>query len=117
MPEEGMTFKQLAPHPLYSPIIPSSLITSESAAAIFGGHLPCSAPTISLFLATSNGKLMVLAVKPKTHTNRPKFNKSLANSDPSKTNKKVEGYSHSPERAPMRSISGRLKESFFLAWQ
>lgn len=29
-----------------------------------GGHFPCRAPTISRFLATSNGKLIVLAVKP-----------------------------------------------------
>lgn len=64
MPEEGITFKQLAPHPLYSPIRPPSLMTSASAAAMWGGHFPCRAPTISLFLATSNGKLMVLAVKP-----------------------------------------------------
>lgn len=64
MPEDGITFRQLAPHPLYSPIRPPSLTTSESAATIFGGHFPCKAPTISRFLATSNGKLIVLAVKP-----------------------------------------------------
>jgi len=39
-------------------------MTSESAAAMWGGHLPCRAPTINRFLATSNGKLIVLAVKP-----------------------------------------------------
>jgi len=64
MPELGMTFKQLAPQPLYNPPMPSSRMTSASAAAMFGGHLPRSAPTISLFRATSSGKLSVLAVRP-----------------------------------------------------
>jgi hypothetical protein len=32
---------------------------------MWGGHLPCWAPSISRFLATSNGKLRVLAVKPR----------------------------------------------------
>ncbi|KAJ0856267.1 hypothetical protein HanRHA438_Chr14g0682401 [Helianthus annuus] len=68
MPDDGMTFKQLAPHPLYNPIKPSSLTTSANAAAMFGGHLPCRAPTISRFLATSKGKLIVLAVKPNHQT-------------------------------------------------
>jgi hypothetical protein len=31
---------------------------------MLGGHFPCRDPTISRFLATSRGKLIVLAVKP-----------------------------------------------------
>lgn len=44
--------------------MPSFLTISESAAAMLGGHRPCRVPTINRFLATSKGKLMVLAVKP-----------------------------------------------------
>jgi hypothetical protein len=63
-PDVGMTFRELAAHPRYSPLRPSSFITSAKAAIMLGGHFPCRDPTINRFLATSRGKLIVLAVKP-----------------------------------------------------
>ena len=40
------------------------MITSDKAAIMLGGHFPFRAPTMSRFLATSSGKLIVLAVRP-----------------------------------------------------